>query len=226
MMLVIKAILFDMDGILFDSERAYLEANMKLLRSLGYQGPQQGLYAAIGSDMDGLYTVMEELLEHRFSRQEIEEAVAAYYQAHPLSFRDILFPDIPDTMRRLHQAGLQTALCSGSPVKDMQASLAETNLAGAFDVLLSTDEVARPKPAPDIYLRALALLHRKAEEAVVYEDSTAGIAAGKAAGMRVIARQDTRYGQDQSAADFLVKDSREMASIVLAEEKHERNVSN
>ena len=83
-----------------------------------------------------------------------------------------------------------------------------------FDFIESSEEIAHPKPAGDIYELASAALGVSKDECIVYEDSDKGIAAGKNAGMFVIARRDNRFKQTQKEADLIVNDVVEMVEEV------------
>lgn len=222
---MIRAVLFDMDGILFDSERAYMDGNIEVLHSLGYTGPDSGLYGVIGKNMDGLYRYFYDLLDHKVPLEEVKRADDQYFVDHPVDFKKILFPDIPGTVKKLKRDGKILAVCSSSPKDVIDQCLKEIGLDCYFDYSISSDQVDRPKPAPDVYVHAMRVLHLSPSECIVYEDSCDGIAAAKNAGLRVIAREDRRYGQDQSEADWIVKDSTGMYERVLLEDQDGRSVS-
>lgn len=223
---MIRAVLFDMDGILFDSERAYMEGNLKVLRSLGYTGRDSGLYGVIGKNMDGVYHYFYDLLDHKVPYEDVKRADDQYFVDHPVDFKSIVFPDVPGTVQKLKRDGKILAVCSSSPKDVIDQCLVEIGLAEYFDFAISSDQVDRPKPAPDVYLHAMRVLGLSPLQCIVYEDSADGIAAAKNAGLRVIAREDKRYGQDQSAADWIVKDSTGMYERVLLEDQDGRSVSN
>lgn len=212
-----KTVLWDMDGVLFDSEKAYMTGNIQVMRQLGYMQDEKNLYRVIGQDMDGLYAMFAELLDHRVAVDVLKAAIDQYYREHPLRFRSMLFADVLETLRLLKAQGVKMAVCSGSPRETVLEALAECDLSAYFDLVLSSDEVRFPKPHPDIYLEAASQLHVEPRACIVYEDSTLGILAGKRAGMYVIARRDERYGQDQSQADRIVENSAGMRRIVEEE---------
>ncbi|MBQ9327314.1 MAG: HAD family phosphatase [Solobacterium sp.] len=215
-----RAVLFDMDGILYDSERFYMDVTLGVMRSLGYTGPEERLHAVVGATGEGTWKILYDLLEGNVTRRDIEQAWIAANRANPLDCKAVMFADIPDTLRRLRAHGLKTACCSSSPVSVIEKSLEEMEIREYFDYTVSSEELPRPKPDPMIYLLAAETLGLKPEECAVYEDSRMGIEAGKRAGMTVIARRDTRFSQDQSRADKLVMTSAEMADYVLEEKKH------
>lgn len=210
-----KAVLFDMDGILYDSERFYLDNSLQVLRSLGYQGGEEPLYDLIGSSAEKTWKTLYDLLDGNYSRYEIEQACIARSEQYPLDYRAVMFEDIPDTLERLYSHGIKMACCSSNMRKVIRESLDVMGIRKYFSFAVSAEEIERPKPEPDIYLLAAKRLNVLPEDCVVYEDSAMGIEAGKRAGMRVIARKDDRFGLDQSGADRLVTCAKEMADDVI-----------
>ena len=122
--------------------------------------------------------------------------------------------DVIPTFPRQAELTDMHALFGGSVLE----ALEECDLTAYFDFVLSSDEVHFPKPHPDVYLKAAAMLTADPQACIVYEDSTLGIQAGKRAGMYVIARRDDRYGQDQSQADRIVENSVEMLKVINGED--------
>ncbi len=95
-------------------------------------------------------------------------------------------PGAVELVARLRSVGLPLAVASNSPRRHLLAGLHRTGLHDAFDVVLGMDDVASPKPAPDLYLAACAGLVAQPQDAVALEDSPPGVAAARAAGLRVI----------------------------------------
>ncbi len=212
---MVEAVLFDMDGILYDSEGFYMEGTYQLMKSFGYKGDKKSLNCVVGTTMDKTFALLSELLDHKVSPMELRIANDAYYEAHPLNYKDIMFKGIPDVLKEFQQAGIKIACCSSSPLQCIYDSLDAMGIKEYFDFVESGDNLEHPKPSGDIYEMAAKALGVDCSACVVYEDSRIGIEAGKNAGMVVVGRIDTRFEQDQSEADFLVKDEYEMKQIVL-----------
>ncbi|MBE6118505.1 MAG: HAD family phosphatase [Erysipelotrichaceae bacterium] len=214
---MIKAVLFDMDGILYDSEPYYFRSFTEVLSSLGYQGGEERLYEAVGMNEVNTYRFYSGLLEGRVSPEEIKEEAGKYFLAHPMDCRALMFKDIPETLEKLDEAGISMACCSASPLPVVLKSLDDMGIRKYFRFVLSGNDDIRPKPLPDIYLKAAERLGLPAAECAVYEDSTMGIESGRRAGMKVYARTDERFRQDQSRADAAVTCAAEMAALVIKE---------
>ena len=213
-----KAVLFDMDGILYDSEGFYMDITIQVMRELGYTGPEEPIMAVVGTTADGTWQILYNLLDGAWTRNQIRQRWIEKLRSHPLDYRSAMFPDIPETLERLNQAGIRMACCSSNSPTVIQSSLDAMGIREYFPCVISAETLERPKPDPMIYLRAAAELCAEPEECAVYEDSAPGILAGKRAGMTVIARKDDRFRQDQSGAHKIVMNAAQMADYILEEE--------
>ena len=221
-----NAVLFDMDGILYDSEVQYAKVTERVMRSLGYTGPSESLYETIGKTSDGTWQLLFDLLEGNWSRREIETAWVKDNLAHPIDYRAIMFEDIPETLKTLKENGFLMACCSSSKKEVIAQSLDAMGIAEYFGFTVSADEIEHPKPAPDIYLLAARKLGAPPENCWVYEDSQIGIEAGKRAGMKVIARREDRFRQNQSGSDYIVSNAAGMCRLVINERTKSYGKSN
>ena len=132
-------------------------------------------------------------------------------------------PFLPGAVEAVHLAAKHypTALASGSERSLIEAVIQDSALRGQFQVVVSTDDLPRGKPAPDVYLEAARRLSVSPGMCVCVEDSSNGILAGKAAGMKVIAVPDARFNpnqEDYPAGRDVVLGSLEEFSIELLEE--------
>ena len=218
---MIKAVLFDMDGILYDSEYFYMNGTIEQLRAYGYTGSDEAVYAILGTTMEETYRICYELLDGRVPLQKIIDGNEKYFREdHPIDYRAIMFPGVPEAIRELKEAGIRTAVCSSSPYQTIIESLDAMGIRSLFDFIESGERVKNAKPAPDIYLRAAEALNVPKENCCVYEDSNMGILAGKNAGIFTVARRDDRFRQDQSPADLIVEDIQELVSVVRKENQN------
>lgn len=208
-----------MDGILYDSEAWYMRGTVELMRSYGYTGEEEKIYAVIGTTMAGTFRILDDLLDHKVPMEKLMADNDQYFLVdHPLNYKTIMFKGVPEELKRLKDHGLKLACCSSSPMQTILDSLDAMGIREDFTFIESGENVPKAKPAPDIYLLAMQALNLKPEDCIVYEDSAAGIKAGKQAGCKVIAREDRRFNQDQSHADLIVKDIQGMVHAVLKEE--------
>jgi HAD superfamily hydrolase (TIGR01509 family) len=182
---MIKAVIFDLDGVLLDSEQVWDRARREVVQQAGGTWPPGSTEAMQGMSSREWSLYLRDRLGVQLSAEEINDRVVArvlklYHESLPL------LPGATDAVERMAASWrLGLASSSNRPVIDLV--LDRANLAQSFDVTVSSEEVARGKPAPDVYLEAARRLGVIPSSCAVVEDSANGIRAGAAAGMRVIA---------------------------------------
>ena len=210
----IKGLLFDMDGILLDSEFYYMNGTLDYMQKLGFNGSIKELSVLVGVTMEKMCNICADLLGNRYSPAEIEKVNNDYFEEHPINHEEAMFEDIDIVLKRLKDEGYLLALCSSSSMEIIKRDLSSMKIIDLFDVILTGEDFERPKPDPDIYLHAMEKLGLEPHECIVYEDSNLGIKAGVASGATTIARIDNRFNQDQSLADYQVVDINEYYKII------------
>lgn len=212
--MTIKGIIFDVDGILVNSEPYYFEQRLAYLNSIGADLSVEQSRRFIGSNMNA---VLNQIFPQKSlaERNQIKAGYTAYKAAHPLSFKAILNPDAQLLLAQLTD-DYQIGLASAGERAGIDQMLLETGLTPYFETITSGAETEHNKPAPDVYLAALNALSLTANQAIAIEDSMYGIAAGKAAGLTVIALKplDSNFKIDQSAADYQVNSLTEVPAIL------------
>lgn len=182
------ALIFDLDGLLVDTESADYAAWARAWREWGHELPRDAWVARIGSDGRGFDPLA------RLAERVGEGFDAAALQAARREHRDALLrgldapmPGVPELLAAAETRGLRRAVASSSDREWVEARLAHAGLAGRFEVLRCADDVPRVKPDPDLYLAALAALETPPSRAVAFEDSPNGVAAARAAGLFCVA---------------------------------------
>jgi HAD superfamily hydrolase (TIGR01509 family) len=191
---VTDAVVFDLDGVLVDSEQTWADAKRDLvertggtwkdeatLKMLGMSSPEWSAY--LHDDL-GVPRPPEEI-----SRQVAERMVELYREDLPL------LPGAVEAVRRM-QKRWPLGLATSSNREVIDTFLELTGLTDAFATTISTEEVAAGKPSPDVYLEAAKRLGVEPQNSVAIEDSTNGMRAGLAAGMRVIAIPNPHFPPD------------------------------
>lgn len=209
--------LFDFDGVIADTEPLYLEADRKALQALRYDPTEAELHSFIGHPSERMAPAL--LAEHDIF------ATSEDYLAVRNVTRDIYGnPELGPTpgLRELWQtlAGLEAriAVVSSTRVADLVLALERFGLLGMVEVIVGREYVTRTKPAPDPYLRALEFLTPDkppvvaATHAIAIEDSPAGIASARAAGIYVIGFAGSDVTQDTSAASEICGSFVELAT--------------
>ncbi|MBI3882151.1 MAG: HAD family phosphatase [Verrucomicrobia bacterium] len=199
-----RAIIFDMDGVIVDSEPRHERAFQEIFQAIGY-GATHGIHFP---DYYGTSdaTVWRDFIAKHQHRAHTFEELLEWRQNHFLEIlkRDEpIFATLPELIAKL-AAKFKLAVASGSLHPVIDAVLAMKNLRQHFPIVVSSSDVARGKPAPDIFLRAAELLGVPPAACVVIEDSAFGVTAAKAAGMTVIAITNSLPSEKLRHADHVV----------------------
>ncbi|MGT2933382.1 HAD family hydrolase [Streptococcus catagoni] len=202
---MIKGIIFDMDGVLFDTEPFYIDRRGRFLDQVGISVQHMEAKDFIGGNLQGLW---DKVLGQDFDKENAAEFHRSYEQykdEHKAPYRDLLFPQVISSLQVFQKAGIRMALASNSNKKDVKRALACCQMEEYFDFYLAREDVRRAKPDPEIYLKAKEGLGLPKEELLVVEDSQKGIAAAKGANIQVYAIKDKRYGINQSQATKVIE---------------------
>lgn len=209
-----RAIIFDLDGVIVDSEPVHQESFRLLLTELGLPTDHLDDWERyIGrSDREGLI----QMLDGRELAQSIDELLERKGNLFIdlLQKVDALFPDIPALVGDL-ATHYQLAIASGSLRSAIAAVLEMRGLRRYFPVAVSVQDVPLGKPEPDLYLTAARLLNVEPAACVAIEDSVAGVAAARAAGMRVIGITNTMSAELLKQANIIVSNYAEVRKLLL-----------
>lgn len=182
----VRAVVFDMDGVIIESEPLYLAIIDDFLTSRGAtkltEGDRNAMYGCTTQIQN--MTIAKHLDE---TAEEIAPAVTAYFAAHRIDYREALIPGIRELLTWLHEEGIAVGLASSSSMPEIRQMLDECELGHAFDAVVTGDDFEESKPNPEIYLHTFGELGCQPGEAVVVEDSEYGITAGRRAGAEVVA---------------------------------------
>jgi HAD superfamily hydrolase (TIGR01509 family) len=198
------AVVLDMDGVLVDSEPLHLQAARTALGRLGPSFTDRDNQAFFGVTDAEMFRILRILFDLDASTDALVAAKTSHLErlvragARPL-------PGVPTVPRWLRGAGFGLGLASASPGTIIRAVLETVGLDGAFQAIVSGDEVVRGKPAPDGFLLAARRLGVAPEACLVVEDSRNGVLAAKAAGMTVAAIPcPATSHEDVSVADLVL----------------------
>ena len=181
----IHAVIFDLDGVLIDSEERWAQAKEALVRETGGRWKPEASHAMLGMSSPEWSSYLHEELGVPLAPEEINDAVVARMLEDYR--RDLpLIEGARDAVLRL-AARWPLGLASSSNREVIDVVLEGSGLAGAFAATVSSEEVAGGKPAPDVYLEAAARLGVAPGDTAAVEDSTNGLLAARAARMAVVA---------------------------------------
>ena len=205
---MIKAVLFDMDGTLVDSEKHYVLGTKKWLEDKGFEISEDELCKIIGKSSSQVNEYLANLLD--VTPSYIDKYNSEYFnETNVINYQDYLFDDVKDVLYELKRRNIKLALCSGSETFLIERFIRNCELENIFDLTLSS-EYLKHKPDPEVYLKAMEILHLCQEECIIVEDSYQGIKAGKATRCRVIARDASKYKINQEEADKIINDLHEL----------------
>jgi HAD superfamily hydrolase (TIGR01509 family) len=201
----IQAIIFDMDGVLIDSEPLHHAAMNAVLAPLHHRVDDAEYRIYIGAS--AAYTWEQIAAAHRLPdppaayMARYDEAVCAV-----VAEQGVPMPGLLPLLADLRAAGVPLAVASSSPARWVEVTLGCIGVRDYFAVVVSGEQVAHSKPAPDIFLRAASLLGVTPSGCLVIEDSARGLEAARAAGMFAVALQVEPLppGTPLPAADLLV----------------------
>jgi HAD superfamily hydrolase (TIGR01509 family) len=210
---VLRAVIFDFDGLVLETEEAIYLAHAEVYREHGEELSLDFWKTTVGTDR---FDPRADL-EARLGRALDWEAIAARRRRRTgelLAGREVL-PGVVDLRDRAREAGLKLAITSSSSKRWVRGHLERLGLDAGWDCIVGREDAALAKPDPGLYLATLQCLGVRAEEAVAIEDSGHGQTAARVAGIRcVVVPSVMTLGADFSAADLLV-DS--LADVTLAD---------
>lgn len=210
---MIKAILFDMDGTLVNSEKYFMEGTLDWMSKKGINLTIEDIKPMMGTTMDVTYNIL-----HKVSGLDIEEIKRCnnkyFYEDNPIQYGKYIFEDTYPTLKELKKMGIKIVICSLSMGFEVRNCINDSDLHLYVDDYLSSDDCKKHKPDPEIYLKALEKEGLNKDEVLIVEDSKNGILAGINSGCRTIVRKDNQFGTDQSMGKEFVNDLREIVKIV------------
>src|SRR6478672_6675324 len=210
------AVIFDLDGVLADSEPWWNQIDAKLLAEYGvnYRGEYHRNVLGVS------YQLAVEFYKTAFQiSASVEELMRRRGEIATDFFanRVDLFSSAKTTLEQLREMKLALAVATSSVSASARPLLDRTGIRSLFSVLITGDEVQQGKPHPEIYLRTAKKLGISSDACLVIEDSLAGIAAGKGANMRVAAIPDTRFvdpREYEMKADYVIGSLSEIPVLI------------
>jgi HAD superfamily hydrolase (TIGR01509 family) len=184
--MLIAAAIFDHDGLALDTEGVWTLAEEDLFARYGARFTMDHKRALLGSAPEASAVMLARML----GRPEADGS-ALHAELHVLVMERLEegvppMPGLRELLTALRASAVPVGLASNSRRTFVELALARSGLDGAFDAIVVGDEVARPKPAPDVYLAVAGALGADPAACVALEDSATGVAAARAAGMRVV----------------------------------------
>ncbi|MBE5991766.1 MAG: HAD family phosphatase [Paenibacillaceae bacterium] len=211
---MIKAVIFDMDGVIIDSEGVYLEYQLEFAKKKNPNVKLEDLYPMVGATKQECWEVVERVVSNGQTWEELRKEFRQRDIYGEIDYRSIYRLEVTDTLKQLKEAGFRLALASSTHLELVERVLKENGIRDYFEAVVSGEQFKKSKPDPEIYLYTAGQLKLKTEECLAVEDSTIGITAAHRAGLKIAAVIDTRYGFDQSLADYKLNQVKEVLEAV------------
>jgi HAD superfamily hydrolase (TIGR01509 family) len=211
-----QAVIFDMDGVLIDSEPLHFKVDELVLRQLQIDEGKHYLERFVGYTNPAMWKIIRD--EHQIENS-IDDLIDLQMRIK-LDYLDkskyAAIDGVLDLLKNLRAKKIPLAIASSSPRVFIEAVVEKIQVSDYFNTWISGEEVQESKPAPDVFLKAAELLGVQPMNCLVIEDSKSGTIAAKSAGMKCVGYKNPNSGnQDLSCADLIVGDFNEISLTTL-----------
>jgi beta-phosphoglucomutase family hydrolase len=207
--------IFDMDGVIVDTEPLYIKMNKDFLKQYNVQISDEEYNQFIGISATKMWDFLKEKYSLPYTTVELI-AIEKQAKYNVLASTDLKIIDgIVALLQMLKDKEYSIAIASSSMRKNIELIITKTNLKSYFDFVVSGEDVQNGKPAPDIFLKAMQHFNKQPEDCIVLEDARNGVLAAKAANMFCVGFQNIHSGnQDLSKSNVIVHAIDEVNAIL------------
>lgn len=197
-----KAVVFDMDGVLFDTESVCFSAWDAVSEKMNISPPSELAHKTLGMNEEAVDGILKEFYGSDFDTDKFRtlcrEYTSAYFAANGVPQK----PGLHSALKALKSGGYKIAIASSTSRRGVYRNLKDAEIENMFDCVICGDMVGKSKPEPDIYLTAAGELHVPPKECFAVEDSKNGILSAHSAGMKVIMIPDLWHGGETDSLLF------------------------
>lgn len=209
-----KAIIFDMDGVIIDSEPLHFKLEKELLEELGGKINKKEHEAFVGTTDYYMWKTFKGKFNLKYSVEEMIKIKKERFieNIHKIELVDNFY----EFMLKMYEEGFLMGLASSNNKNAVDAIVKKFQLDKYLKFIISGEEVSKGKPNPEIFLTAAKKMNVKPSECLVIEDATNGITAAKSAGMKCIGLKSSNSGnQDLSKADLVINNFNELSLDII-----------
>ncbi len=202
---MLEAVIFDMDGVIIDSEPFHLEVIRQIFGELGIKFSEEEYANYVGFGNEEMWTDIKDKHSLTQSVAQLKDLQISKDIEHIRGGHEKPIPGVTDLLKNISSNDIPVALASSSSMQLIELIIGSFGLRKYFTAIVSGENMERGKPEPDIFLHTATLLNVPPKACVVIEDSRNGVTAAKAAGMRCIGfRNPNSANQDISGADLII----------------------
>lgn len=211
-MIMIKAIIFDMDGVIFDSESMNINDLIGFFKQHDIEIQVSDCIPLIGIDSKLYYEQAYRMWNEKTDFMTFKNMLQEYFRSLDHDYKAVVRPQIHSVLEHLSKH-YKIALASSSRLYTINNALDQAGLRKYFSLIVSGEQFKESKPNPEIYLYTIKELNVNKDEAII-EDSSKGILAANRAGIKVLALKDDKFGLDQSQADIIINELNDIIKLI------------
>lgn len=212
-MIMIKAIIFDMDGVIFDSETMYINDLIRFFKQHDIKIQVSDCIPLIGIDSKLYYEQAYTMWNNKTDFLTFKKLLQDYFHSLNRNYKAVVRSQIYSVLETLSKH-YKIALASSSRFYTINNALDQVDLKKYFSLIVSGEQFKESKPNPEIYLHTIEKLNVNKNEAIIIEDSPKGILAANRAGIKVLALKDDKFGLDQSQADIIIDELNDIIKLL------------
>lgn len=216
---MVKAVIFDMDGLMIDSERVTFECYKEVLKEMSLTMDEEFYKTLLGKPVKGIRQRFYDVYGNDFPIEDVMKKVHALIAEKFETEGVPVKKGLVSLLQYLKENSYKTIVATSSNRNRVDTILKQAGITDYFDDSICGDEVTKGKPDPEIFLKACQKLNVAADEAIVLEDSEAGIQASYDAHIKVICIPDMKYPEKQyeEKAASVLKDLGEVKTLLMAQ---------
>lgn len=209
----IKTVIFDMDGVIFDSETMYINDLIRFFKQHDIEIQVSDCIPLIGIDSKLYYEHAYTMWNGKTDFMTFKNMLQEYFRSLDRDYKAVVRPQIYSVLEHLSKH-YKIALASSSRLYTINTALDQAGLRKYFSLIVSGEQFKESKPNPEIYLHTIKELNVNKDEAIIIEDSSKGILAANRAGIKVLALKDDKFGLDQSQADIIINELNDIIKLI------------